>query len=430
MPSEQLEKYCSEETMMDALGQWMAEEGPLTWNVWQSGVASIRARYLGCDPETLIPGGMQQSTWSSNLWEKVSSDLLGPEWRGALRTKVLTSPRAAAAPRAGGLQAGPVDVALPPAVVGGGAPAGTSLRRGSFLWGLLTRGPLALRDADAATAPDGARARAAPARSLPGSVRAARSVPQAEFLIATPRGRMVHKARSDVAGLHPTARMWGAIANAAFAAQPAASLPPQIYDLLDAHAVDEDERSDKIEIRLNSFAEEVAGYSDNICGAAVNHEWYIRDLIGKWRNERQLNGSTADLQMWALRQLANTDFAILTDYDVLEMQVRCLSRLAGSSYEEATASLDRAWAQSAAGVLSQRSPGTAAEGTPVGGRPAGQGAGALPASDGGRSGGSPGGGEAAGGRPAELLADTPRRGTAVQGSILIRPRELVAAPPG
>ncbi len=78
--SEQLEKYCSEDRIMDALGQWMATEGPLTWNTWQKCIDSIRARYLERDPDAGIPEGVQYPKWSSDLWEKTSRTPFGPQW--------------------------------------------------------------------------------------------------------------------------------------------------------------------------------------------------------------------------------------------------------------------------------------------------------------------------------------------------------------
>ena len=84
LSSEQLEKYCTEGTMMEALGQWMVDEGPLTWNTLQKGIALIRARYLGRDPATVVPEGVQYPKWSSSLWDEVSQNLLGPEWRDVL----------------------------------------------------------------------------------------------------------------------------------------------------------------------------------------------------------------------------------------------------------------------------------------------------------------------------------------------------------
>ncbi len=76
------------------------------------------------------------------------------------------------------------------------------------------------------------------------------------------------------------------------------------------------------------------------------------------------------LSQWALRKLACSDFASITDIGPLEMQVQAVSRLAGLSYEEGSAAIERAWAQSVAGTNSNSSPGHASAeflaGTPEG----------------------------------------------------------------
>ena len=66
--------------------------------------------------------------------------------------------------------------------------------------------------------------------------------------------------------------------------------------------------------------------------AAIQLEWYVRDLVSKWRNEAARSGSKKPLGGWALRKMTTTDFAMILNVDELEMQVRGLSRLAGLTY--------------------------------------------------------------------------------------------------
>ena len=106
--------------------------------------------------------------------------------------------------------------------------------------------------------------------SAPGSARGARTGPlPLEFTSVAPRLRQPQRALSDMAGLHPNVRVARLAANA-----PPASLTMRIYDLLDAHLIDEDEGSDVAEGRLNSLGQELfeAGHSPAACEAAINHE--------------------------------------------------------------------------------------------------------------------------------------------------------------
>ena len=85
-------------------------------------------------------------------------------------------------------------------------------------------------------------------------------------------------------------------------------------------------------------------------------EWYVRDWVSKWRNEVVRSGSRRTLSEWALRKMTTTDFAMILNVEDLEMQVRGLSRLAGLTYEEATASIQRAWSIPTVSTRSYRSP--------------------------------------------------------------------------
>ena len=76
--------------------------------------------------------------------------------------------------------------------------------------------------------------------------------------------------------------------------------------------------------------------------AVIQLEWYVRDLVIKWRNEAAMSGSRRTLSEWALRKMTTTDFSMVLNLEDLEMQVRGLSRLAGLTYEEATMAIQRA----------------------------------------------------------------------------------------
>ena len=145
-------------------------------------------------------------------------------------------------------------------------------------------------------------------------------------------------------------------------------IDPLLYEYLLAQDVNEDETSEVAEERLNRFGHELrdAGHTQEVAVAAIDHEWHVRDLCAMWRKEAEETGSTASLSFWALRKMTTTDFASITDAARLEMQVRGLARLAGLSYEEASAAMDRAWTNSQRGWNS--SPGaTSVRVTPEGG---------------------------------------------------------------
>ena len=66
---------------------------------------------------------------------------------------------------------------------------------------------------------------------------------------------------------------------------------------MEAHDIDEDEASNDAAERLNAMGHEleVAGYPKNMTDAAIQLEWYVRDLVSKWRNEAARSGSRRTL---------------------------------------------------------------------------------------------------------------------------------------
>ena len=139
---------------------------------------------------------------------------------------------------------------------------------------------------------------------------------------------------------------------------PGCTITSELYVILEAHDIDEDEASNVAADRLNTMGHEleVAGYPRNMTSAVIQLEWYVRDLVSKWRNEVARTGSRRTLSEWALRQMTTTDFTMVPNVEDLEMQVRGLSRLAGLTYEEATMAIQRAWSASTAGMRSHMSP--------------------------------------------------------------------------
>jgi hypothetical protein len=187
----------------------------------------------------------------------------------------------------------------------------------SYPWGLLAKRPLALHDADVASAPGGFRGRG----------------PITEFSMASPRvmhgGAVSEGGQPLAAAPLPTPRGSGGVAAAASArdALPC-HFPLELYNLLEARVIYEDEASHDAEDRLNDLGLDLlgAGCGRSVTDAAVQHEWYVRDLVALWRKEATQAGFNMGLSQWALRKLACSDFASITDIASLEMQVRALSR--------------------------------------------------------------------------------------------------------
>ena len=136
------------------------------------------------------------------------------------------------------------------------------------LKGLLERETRALRDADAASAP--------------GEIRGYRGPPPAEFSMATPRAARA-KTTPELGHESPTR---GQLV-------PGCTITSELYVILEAHDIDEDEASNDAAERLNAMGHEleVAGYPKNMTDAAIQLEWYVRDLVSKWRNEAARSGS-------------------------------------------------------------------------------------------------------------------------------------------
>ena len=347
---EQLDELCRAATLREALVEWLLSEGETAWNDWQRGFAAIRTRYRGVDPEAEAPEQIAYSTWSRHLWNELSEEVFGPDWRERRAANVAPSPSATPnfGPRGGvtGLATGGAPA---PAAAADGPPAAGVAGR-SRLWGLLpTTGPKALNF---------------DVSSAPGDNGASR-VPPTEFSIATPRAKDLRIGSDPGRALPRTPSQ----AAAGFGpALPDHLIDPLLYEYLLAQDVDEDESSDAALDRLNQAGFELvaAGHSQQVAEAVIDHEWHVRDLYKMWRRDVEETGSGASFAFWSLRKMMTTDFASITDAARLEMQVRGLARLAGLSFEEASVAMDRAWTNSQRGWNS--SPGaTSVRATPESG---------------------------------------------------------------
>ena len=246
------------------------------------------------------------------------------------------------------------------------------------------------------------------ARSAPDDVLGLRGPPPAEFLIATPRVTRA-KTTSELGHESPTQSQL----------VPGWAITSELYSILETNDIDVDEISSAAIERLNAMGLELrgAGYAETRSDAVIQLEWFIRDLIAKWRKEAAETGQRRTLAEWSLRQMMTTDFTKISNFDALELQIRGLGRLAGLSYAEATTHIERAWSSSTVGTRSQRSPDGASPGqvaSSAAGTSATKPATAEKAAEflapNGAGGGSPNG--ARGGAPhAEPGFSTPRLGT-------------------
>ncbi len=184
------------------------------------------------------------------IWCELSEEVLGPAWRDLLKVgkKVPRLPQSGAPHLGQGIGAlGAITrVTLPPTSKAGGAPAPpNSWRRG--IRGLLERGSIALRDSDAASAP--------------GEIQKGyRGPPPAEFSMATPRAVRA-KTTSEMGQDSPTR---GQLV-------PGCTITSELYVILEAHDIDEDEASNDAAEWLNAMGHEleVAGYPKNMTNSAI-----------------------------------------------------------------------------------------------------------------------------------------------------------------
>ena len=103
---------------------------------------------------------------------------------------------------------------------------------------------------------------------------------------------------------------------------------------------------------------QVAGFAGAEVELSLQIEYYMRDLAARWQEDADHTGSTESIALWAARQLLGQRFEDVADFATLEGQVRALSRLAGLSYGEATAHLNRIWYSTPAGSAARRSQGS------------------------------------------------------------------------
>ena len=98
-----------------------------------------------------------------------------------------------------------------------------------------------------------------------------------------------------------------------------------------------------------------AGFAGAEIELSLQMEFYLRDLAAAWQGDAEVTGSTEAITTWAMRQLLSQGFEEVADFATLEAQVRALCRLAGLTYVEATAQLNRIWYSTPAGSAARRS---------------------------------------------------------------------------
>ena len=309
------------------LAAWLADGG-ISWNRWQSGLAAIRRRYES-DPGA-TPEGVSYSKWSLKLWSELSEKVLGPDWKVKLKEgRVLPrlpqsgAPSVDAAPSVSGLATGSM-LATTAKAKGTPVPP-ASLKR--EIWGLLERGGKALSDSDAR------RDARLEARSAPDVMR---RTPMPEFSIFTPR-----VPPRTIAGVESGATR-GATSPTPSQLGPGCAVTSELYSFLETNDLDVDEVSAVAIDRLNAMDIDLQnmGYSKGRTGALIQLEWFIRDLIARWRKEVAVTGQRSSLAEWSLRQMMTTDFTKFDEFGLLELQISGLGRLAGLSYAEATAHIE------------------------------------------------------------------------------------------
>ena len=167
---EQLDELCGAATLREALVEWLLSEGEAAWNDWQRGFAAIRTRYRGVDLEAEAPAQVAYSTWSRHLWNELSEEVFGRDWR---ERRADAAPSSAATPIFGprGGVTGLAAIGAPARAAAADGPPVAGVASGGRPWGLQSEGPRAL-SYDIASAPGDDRAR---------------RMPLTEFSIATPR---------------------------------------------------------------------------------------------------------------------------------------------------------------------------------------------------------------------------------------------------
>ena len=94
---------------------------------------------------------------------------------------------------------------------------------------------------------------------------------------------------------------------------PGCAVTFELYRFLETNDIDIDELSSAAMIRLDTMDLDLLnmGYPKNKTGAAIQLEWYIRDLIKKWKREGIETGQLSTMAEWALRQMTTSDFTNL-----------------------------------------------------------------------------------------------------------------------
>ncbi len=98
---------------------------------------------------------------------------------------------------------------------------------------------------------------------------------------------------------------------------------------MEVQEIEEDEVSNAAAEKLNQTGHELfrVGYT-KVTDAAIQLEWYVRDLVEKRKYEAVKSGSSVALGTWALRKLKTIDLSAVQDLEDLELQISGLSRLA------------------------------------------------------------------------------------------------------
>ena len=95
---------------------------------------------------------------------------------------------------------------------------------------------------------------------------------------------------------------------------PGCAVTFELYSFLEKNDIDVDEVSSAAIDRLNTMDLDLLnmGYPKSKTGAVIQLEWFIRDLITKWKREVAETGQLCTMAEWSLRQMTTTDF---TRYD-------------------------------------------------------------------------------------------------------------------
>jgi hypothetical protein len=358
---EELELISKEERFLDGLRLWATKRDPLPFNIWQQGFAQIRNVFQQRGDPDVPRAGPDYTSIVSALRDEIMEDIHGPLWKQSLKGPLRPTPKAVL--RGRGATVRPLAAGLSPAAeADGGGSVSPALPEADG-----RRRAAGQEEAGGGSSVLAPRAPASASGRLQGGVREGLF----EFVIPAERkGRpatVAESLRGVRRGLPPVK---SAEEQAAGMAAPGAAPveDPSPLPLLSSKgqayteyfAADGSEASEEIlerTARLKASMED-AGFAGAEIELSLRIEYYMRDLAVRWQEDAELTGSTEGIAPWGMRQLLSQDFGEVAEFATLEAQVRALSRLAGLTYEEATAQLNRIWYSTPAGSAARRSQGS------------------------------------------------------------------------